>query len=122
MPSSWAEVRARLAWVLGGPGVADEWLHQAIVATYGVDNEFELPQQQRALALQKAIGTLYGLEDLGSDGLLPLQDDPRSRVAAVFARYWGGVVLDGPPWRLSPHEARPAEGELSSDFDFMEDL
>lgn len=125
MPTSWAEVGARLAWILGGePGgaaAADEWTRQAIEAVYGT-TVYELPASARSVALQKLIGTLYALEDVGSDGMLPLQADVRARVALVFARYWDGHVLDGPPWRLSPNETdRPVLESLSSDFDETEE-
>lgn len=120
MPTTWAEVDARLAEALGGPGNAYEWVTQAVVATFGAPL-VELRAGQRALALQKAIGTLYGLEEIGDGGMLPFHNDPRSEIRAVFARYWGGIVLEGPPWRLAPGEARPREGDVSSDFDFMEE-
>ncbi len=77
-----------------------------------------MARQDRALAFQKAAGTLFALEDIADGGMLPLHDDPRSEVRAVFARFWGGVLLDGPPWRLSPNETdRPALADMTSDFD-----
>jgi hypothetical protein len=124
MPSSWAEVLARAAVVLGGGPVAaaeaDEGFRQALTATYG--SRDALTGQTRALAFQRACGTVFALEDIGDGGMLPLHDDPRAEVRAVFARYWDGLMLDGPPWRLSPREDDRARWAPppSSDFDDQE--
>lgn len=105
VPKTWAETMTRLAYVFGGDerGAAEarEWVRDAISAKWGVESVGDLPRPVRSLALQKTITTLLRIEDEGEilfDAML------RSIVAAIFARFWDGVVLDGPPWRISPTE------------------
>jgi hypothetical protein len=111
----------RLAAVFGGQGgepyaTAEEWVREACEARYGADLP-NLHRTRRALALQKTVGTLLALED---EGELVFTIGLRAIVAEKFARFWDGVVLNGPPWRLDPREEdRPLYrtfSGVSSDF------
>lgn len=120
LPGSWSEVAARLAGLFGGgaggDAIAWEWLHEAVAAVWGGSGDpADLPSIQRGVALQKASGALLALE--GDD--LAFMLGVRGYVAAVFARYFRGVVLNGPPWRLDPHELdRPTWEEWAASADF----
>lgn len=103
LPSTWAEVYERLSCVLdAGDPEAAEWIREALEASYGVLDPSELPRGRRGLVLQKLSGVLLELE--GRDDDLAFAYGRRGQVAAVFARYFGGTMLPGPPWRLDPSE------------------
>lgn len=87
---------------------AHEWVSQALESKWGVPEPRDLPRTTRALALQKAIGALLAVEELGEVAFAP---DQRNLVAACFARFFDGVRLDGPPWRVSPTEELPSREE-----------
>lgn len=102
------------------PHAAAEWLRQALRAAWGVDDPTGLNRPGRALALQRLIGVVCALEDheLG-DMLTFTGDGGRSAVREAFARRWGGIYLEGPPWRLGPDEAdRPTYAAWSASADF----
>lgn len=112
----------RLAYVFGGHegepyATAEEWVREACEATWGADL-IRLHRTQRQLALQRSVGTLLALED---EGDLVFTTGVRPIVQRVFARFWQGRVLDGPPWRLDPSEERPLyelwAASQSSSFD-----
>lgn len=108
LPGSFAEVRQRLARLFGGGPLGDadaaEWLREALSASYaGVEDEGDLPVAQRGLALQRASGALLMLEEHDVPDLA-FVFGLRQIVARAFARYFNGLMLDGPPWRLGPDE------------------
>lgn len=90
----------RLASALCSRQDAEEWLREALEVAWGVQGVHELPRPRRQLALQRTIGTLLWIQDNHGDVAFML--DTRSVVADAFARFWGGIVLKGPPWRLDP--------------------
>lgn len=101
-----------MARVLGAdPDSAAAWLREAVSASWGHDLA-ELPRHIRQVAFQRASGVVLALEDHPDDLAFAL--DQRTIVAAVFARYFKGVALDGPPWRLSPNEQRPTFDQWTS--------
>lgn len=112
LPSSWAEAVGRLAHILGDEHDAAEWARQAVESVWHADVA-DLDRQHRALALQRLSGVVLALEDTEHD--LVFDRDERVIVAAVFARYFR-VDVDGPEWRIQPHEDRPSREDLSDDF------
>lgn len=107
-PRTWAEVTQRLAVVLGGAGgepyaTAEELIREACEATWGVELP-ALSRTYRQVALQRMVSTVIALE---AQGELAFTIGLRAIVAETFARFWKGLMLDGPPWRLDPAEDRP---------------
>ena len=148
LPQSWPEVLDRLGRSLvadgGGPAGAEEWLRQAVRAAYSVGSLHGLSREQRLVAFQRTCGVVLALEDdslaeivvsgeTGQPSLWwggtfdPDPDpadpalDPRQRVAALFARYFAGVALKGPPWAMSPLEQRPSFTEWAQSANFPMD-
>lgn len=122
MPRSWAELLERIATLFGGGPEADaaavEWIRQAVEALWGADSLHDLGRQARAVAFQKACGVWIGLWE-GREGDLAFYPDQRDYVRTVVARYWGGILVDGPPWRLGPWELeRPTYAEWVARADF----
>lgn len=113
LPQTWAEAIDRLAYTLGGRQEARddawEWLRQALEAKWGVDDVRELTRPQRQVAFQKLAGVVWRLE---GEGELAFDGGLRRVVAAAFAYYFDGLLLDGPAWRVTPLEDRPARAEL----------
>lgn len=112
-PRTWSEVFDRLARVFGGPegearAAAEEWVAESIDRYWGFHDLRDLPRTRRQIALQRTIGVTLALEEQGE---LAFAVDLRTIVAASFARYWKGIALDGPPWRLDPYENRPTYAE-----------
>ena len=101
-PTTWAETMERFARVLT-PHDAQEWLRQALRATWNVDDVADLNRAGRALALQRVLGVIYALEEEG-DLLVFRPDGGRDVIVRTFARRWNGIALAGPPWRLGPGE------------------
>lgn len=141
LPDSWTSLLDRLGRVLdSAPPEAEEWLREAVRASYGVESLHALDRPARAICFQKAAGVLLRLEEEGiptelvsADGdlpptilcpdgsLEPRGDYPgrRGQIARAFARYFAGVALDGPPWRLSDLEAdRPSYDEWAASASF----
>lgn len=115
LPGSWAEVYDRLGDVLGDDRAGREWVRQALEAAWGVTDPVDLDRARRGLALQKASGVVLALED--EDGDVAFRVGVRAVVAGVVARYFGGVAVDGPVWRLDPTEHdRPTAAAVSADF------
>lgn len=112
LPSTWAEAYDRLALALSDPPGAREWVRQAL----GGDPS-SLERRRRQVAFQKISGVVLALEETGTDYAFVV--GCRGEVARVFARYFGGAVLPGPPWSLDPFEDLPSydEWERSDDFD-----
>lgn len=105
LPTSWAELYDRLTRVLAGDRAsAEEWVRQALQATWGASEVTELPRFRRQIAFQKMSGVVLDVEGLGE---IAFAIDLRQIIAASFARYFRGAVLDGPPWRVSAYEERP---------------
>lgn len=92
----------RLAYLLGSEDEAREWVRQALDHTWHVLDPADLRRAQRGLALQKVSGVVLALEDVPYD--LTFAVDVRQTVAAAFAKYFHGAVLDGPEWAISPAE------------------
>ena len=109
-PSSWAELMTRLG-VLLGEDEATEWASQAIQALYG-ESTSDLPTDEKQQAFRRMCAVLAAL-DTETEG--DLQFAPRAQIAAVFARFFDGELVDGPPWSLGPEEAdtRPAKGQTT---------
>lgn len=108
-----------MARLLGGPGrrvEAEEWLRQAVAAAYGVASLHDLDRQTRAVAFQKASGVLIALCE--HDGDLAFEREQRRIVQEVFARFFGGHLVDGPAWRLGPDEDLPSRAEYEEAADF----
>lgn len=146
IPTTWSELLGRLARRLpGGREEAEDWIRSAIAARFGVDSLHDLDRVRRQVAFQKSAGVLLAVEDghayrdpdemrtadgdllwlLWADGTLEsaaeYEAGPgyRSRMRAVVARYWDGVEVEGPPWRLSPAEPdRQTREEWAADVDF----
>lgn len=101
------------------PRAAQEWLRQALLAAYGVEDPAALPRVARSLALQR---TLHVVLVLGEEhgAMLPFTPDGgRVAVREAFARRWGGIALDGPPWRLGPAETdRPVYADWADQANF----
>lgn len=136
LPTSWSALLDRLGRILG-PDEAEEWLRSAVEARYRVGSLHDLDRVGRQLVFQKSAGVLLLLEDEGvpetltaeggqawllyRDGSLePALGQPsrRERVARAFARYFDGVEVEGPPWRVSPEEDLPTRGEYVESADF----
>lgn len=102
------------------PHAAQEWLRQALLATWGVEDPSGLNRPGRSLALQRVIHVVYALEDHELGQMLPFTGDGgRAATREAFARRWGGIALEGPPWRLGPAETdRPTHAEWASSADF----
>jgi hypothetical protein len=125
IPTTWTMLLDRLAYQLGGRSdgfraEAEEWVRDAVEARYGVRSLHELDRPRRQIAFQKCSGVLLALEQGdGSYDDLAFQSDCRRRVAAAFARYFDGVAINGPPWRISPvEEYRPTWDEWQEPPDF----
>lgn len=113
-PRSWAEAYERFAYVLGDAETAREWVREALEARWGVLDPIDLPRHRRPIAFQKVCGVLMALEEDEYD--LAFYVGVRAKVAGVFARFFDGVALAGPRWRLDPRENdRPAQ--TSADFE-----
>lgn len=109
LPTTWADVYARIGRVLGADDMeVQEWFRQAVEAAYGITTLRELPHHRRAVIFQKISGVVLALED---EGDLAFCTEQRQIVAAIFARYFGGYALAGPPWRVSPFEQLPGQAE-----------
>lgn len=121
MPRSWAELLGLIAALLGGGQEADaaalEWIRQAVEALWGKGSLHDLDRQARAVAFQKACGVWIGLWEV-REGDLAFYPDQRDVVRRIVARYWGGIIVDGPPWRLGPWEERPTYAEWAARADF----
>lgn len=144
LPANWTELLARLAARLGDPEAgrrdAEEWLREAVEARWGTATLHDLDRTGRQIAFQKASGVLLRLEDEGlpdelvsADGdlppmllyrdgsLEPLDGYPgrRAAISATVARYFDGVKVEGPPWRVGPLETeRPSYDEYVAAADF----
>jgi hypothetical protein len=144
LPDSWSVALDRLARRLGGGREAEAWLREAVQALYGVESLHELDRTRRAIAFQKTCGVVLAVEETGWPEVVvagatgrvtlwwpcgtidfdPPPEEPelrprRVRVAEIFARYFGGAALTGPPWRLSPLETdRPTYDEWAATADF----
>lgn len=106
LPKSWSEIYDRFGVLWGNDYDGPAWVSQAVESKWGVAEITALTRTQRALAFQKISGVLLYVEatqpfDLGfMVGL-------RGFVQAAFAKYFDGVCLEGPPWRLDPTEPQP---------------
>lgn len=124
IPGSWTEAIGRMAHLLGGDSFRDEveeWLREAVEVTWGVQSLRDLDRQTRQIAFQRTAGVLLYLEaaDVPDYAFMYGQ---RAAIAAAFARYWGGIALEGPPWRLDPGETdRPTRAQLAASADFSDD-
>jgi hypothetical protein len=144
IPTTWSELLGRLSRRLpGGRAEAEDWLQEAVEARYGTASLHDLDRAGRQRAFQKSAGVLLAVEDgdayhdplelrnadgdllwiVWRDGTIEppgdYQPGYRDRMRAVIARYWDGVAVDGPPWRLTPYEAdRPTWEEWSAPADF----
>lgn len=119
-PTTWTECLHRLAYAFGGPSddcaaTAQEWVEQALEASWGVRSLHAVTRQRRQIALQRTVGIVLWLEDQGETAF---RLDLRELVQATFARYWKGVRLEGPPWRLTPFEDLPTFAEWASAASF----
>lgn len=101
-PDNWRELTDRLTERITNVADAIEWVRQANQSFAQMDSVKEMTDTQRRIMFQKVSGVLFTLDESGDD--LALHDDPRPVIQAAFARYLDGVVLDGPPWRIGPHE------------------
>lgn len=91
-------------------------MRQAVAARFDAADLHDLPRPLRALALQKTIGVLFAIVE--EEGDLSFVVGQRAIVAGVFARFFDGVALDGPLWRLDPREDdRPTYEEWVSAAD-----
>lgn len=117
-PDSWAEVIERLAHVVGDEASAEEWIRQALEAEWGATERRDLPVATRALALQRLSGVVMRLEEEPYDVAFVVGQ--RDIVGRVFARYFSGAWLPGPPWRLDPFEPLPTHSEWAAQSDFGE--
>lgn len=125
IPKTWTALLDRLAYQLGGrsgsfEAEAEEWIRTAIDARFGVSSLHDLDRGRRQVAFQKSAGVVLSLESGGgAENEVALELDCRARIQAVFARYFDGVLVEGPPWRLSPAEtARPCWEEWRQPADF----
>lgn len=119
-PATWTEALERLSYAFGGPSdecaaTAQEWIMQALEASWGVSSLHEVTRQRRQIALQRTAGIVLWLEDQGE---IAFRLDVRELVQQTFARYWKGVALEGPPWRLSPFEQLPTYAEWGAAANF----
>lgn len=80
--------------------VAREWIREALVCAFQVQDPAELPKVRRAFALQRMLGVLFALEDDAEDFAFAF--NTRHQVAQKFGQLLDGCLLDGPPWRLDP--------------------
>ena len=104
---SWAEAIHRLGSLLGhDEPTATEWIRQAVEARFGKD----LTRTQRTLAFQKTCGAVLRLQD-DEGAMLAFHPQARAVIQEAFARYFDGVAIEGPPWRLSPFEDLPLRDE-----------
>lgn len=115
-PRTWSECLERFAYVLGGHSeecnaAAQEWVAQAVHACWGERSLFDVTRQRRQIALQRTVGTVLWLEDQGE---IAFALNVRALVQQAFARYWNGVALDGPQWRMTPIESLPLYAEISA--------
>jgi len=111
-PATWAELTSRLGGLLGEEEAA-EWMRQSIQAVYQVAPA-DLSSDQKALAWKKILGALAAL-DTEVEGDLHFAD--RATIAEVFGRFFDGILVDGPPWRLaSDEDDRPLKEQTSLDL------
>lgn len=140
LPGSWVELLERLGLVLGDRRAADVWCRQAVEALWGEGEPGKLSRPLRSVAFQKLSGVLLLLEERGiprelvdgaggaewvmfRDGSMERADgrpSVRDEVSAAFARYFDGVRIDGPAWRVSVREDRPDYEEWAAAADFGE--
>ena len=118
LPRSWSEIYDRLAAAVGGRADANEWVMQALEQTWGVQDPQQLERGRRSLAMQKMSGVVLALEEAPGD--LAFYRDARPYIAEVFSRYFKGVELEGPPWRLTAYEDLPTQSEWEHLADFGE--
>lgn len=103
LPKSWAEVYDRLDVQWANDHDGPEWVSQAIYAKWGVRDVGDLTRTQRTLAFQRVSGVTVWIEENWPEDLAFMIGN-RPWIAAAFARYFDGFVLEGPPWRLDPTE------------------
>lgn len=106
-PTRWGEALNRFAEATGGNesdrAAAEEWLTQAIQATFpGRRWAHELEPEQNTLAFQRFAVVLGRVEH---EAPLAFVANQRGIIQDAFMQAWG-VSIDGPPWRLAPHETR----------------
>lgn len=125
IPTTWTALLDRLAYQLGGrsgsyPLEAEEWIRTAVEARFDVSSLHDLDRARRQIAFQKSAGVVLGLESgLAAESEVALEPDCRARIAALFARYFDGVAVEGPPWRISPTETtRPSWEDWNAEADF----
>lgn len=128
----------RLAVTIGGRSTpahddAEAWVRSAVEARWGAESLHELDRGVRQIAFQKATGAMLVAEEVGipdragrllfyRDGTIaPAEGEPTRRelLGGIFSRYFDGVAVEGPPWRLEPEETdRPTMDEWSASADF----
>lgn len=117
LPKSWAEVYDRLARLLADEPAAHAWIDGAVLELWGAPDPAALERSRRALAFQKASGVLLALEDHPGD--LAFDIEARTVIRGVVGRYFNGVTVDGPEWRIAPHEDRPSYEEWLAAVDIF---
>ena len=119
LPRTWAETLDRFAYALGGGGeahaIATAWVREAVMTLWGADSIRDLSPARRSVALQKTIGTLYALQD-AAVGDLAFRVGIRDLTRDAFRRYWNGIELAGPDWRLDPTETDRPVYVAADDF------
>lgn len=116
LPSTWSEAYERISYVVGDEHAGHAWVEEALERKWGVRDPTALDRTHRKVALQKVSGVVLAIEELGHDLAFAL--DGRATIARTFARYFDGLVLDGPPWKCSPLESGPSYDEWASGDDF----
>ena len=99
VPRTGAEVKARLAEVLG-EAEAEVWLAQA--------QEYAQGKTLAPTGLQRLAGVVVDLEENPDfdPRLFPPIEDLRERVQQVFAARFDGAVFQGPPWAMTGDEEK----------------
>jgi phage recombination protein Bet len=110
VPKGWAELRALVA-SYGEQAWEDfrEFMAQASNELFGTDDATTLDRAQRDTLWQKSVSATMHLADDFDPGAFP--PPARSAFQAAWAGPMGGVVLEGPPWKMSPEEDLPTREE-----------
>jgi len=115
IPGSWSEFYARWCDLFAcHDAEVEAWVTEALEA---FDPDTETLPPWGGIFSQKIAGVLLALED--HPGELIFIRDQREMIAGYFARYLGGVMLDGPEWRMSPDEHdRLTREQMLAEADF----
>lgn len=113
VPKNWTEVIQRFDATVGQEGNAEAWLEELVEKHAGQPSLRDLAPRKRQEVFQLFASAVLALE---AEGDLAFVTNQRELIRAALASRFGGISLDGPPWRLGPgEEDRPMKGEAPAE-------